>query len=144
MTGKYETYGLMIEPSARIYALWEHENAYTDTLGTVQTARDFTTGRASAGLRLAYPVMWSSVAIAPYVGLYGDYYFNGDTAAVPPASLATVSAAILDGWSARVASGANLKFANGAQISVGAERGGLGSSSGAALWTYRARASVPF
>ena len=144
MTGKYETYGLMIEPSARIYALWEHENAYTDTLGTVQTARDFTAGRASAGLRLAYPVMWSSVAIAPYVGLYGDYYFNGDTAAVPPASLATVSAAILDGWSARVASGANLKFANGAQISVGAERGGLGSSSGAALWTYRARASVPF
>lgn len=144
LTGRYETYGLMIEPSARIYALWEHENAYTDTLGTVQTARDFTTGRASAGLRLAYPVMWSSVAVAPYVGLYGDYYFNGDTAAVPAASLATVSAAILDGWSARAAGGANLKFTNGAQISIGAERGGIGSSSGAALWTYRARASVPF
>ena len=144
LTGRYETYGLMIEPSARIYALWEHENAYTDTLGTLQSARDFSTGRASGGLKLAYPMMWSSVAIAPYVGLYGDYYFNSDTAAVPAASLATVSAAILDGWSARAAGGANLKFTNGAQISIGAERGGLGSSSGAALWTYRARASVPF
>lgn len=144
LTGKYETCGLMIEPSARIYALWEHENAYTDTLGTVQSARDFTTGRASGGLKLAYPVMWPSVAIAPYIGLYGDYYFNSDSAAIPAGSLATVSAAILDGWSARAAGGANLKFTNGAQISVGAERGGIGSSSGAALWTYRARASVPF
>lgn len=144
LTGKYESCGLLIEPSARIYALWEHENAYTDTLGTIQSARDFTTGRASGGLRLAYPVMWSSVAIAPYIGLYGDYYFNGDSAAIPAGSLATVSAAVLDGWSARAAGGANLKFTNGAQISVGAERGGIGSSSGATLWTYRARASVPF
>lgn len=144
LTGTYESHGLQIEPSARVYALWEHENAYTDTLGTLQSARDFSTGRASGGLKLAYPVMWSSVAVAPYVGLYGDYYFNSDSAAVPVASLATVSAAILDGWSARVASGANLKFANGAQISVGAERGGIGSSNGAALWTYRARASMPF
>ncbi len=144
LTGKYESYGLLIEPSARIYALWEHENGYTDTLGTVQSARDFSTGRASGGLRLAYPVMWSSVAIAPYVGLYGDYYFNSDSAAVPAASLATVSAVILDGWSARVASGVNAKLAGGAQISIGAERGGLGSSNGAALWSYRARASVPF
>jgi hypothetical protein len=146
LTGTYESHGLLIEPSARVYALWEHENAYTDTLGTIQSARDFSTGRASGGLKLAYPVLWSSVAVAPYVGLYGDYYFNADSAAVPAASLATVSAAILDGWSARIASGAgaNLKFANGAQVAIGAERGGIGSSSGAALWTYRARASMPF
>jgi len=144
LTGSYESHGFQIEPSARIYALWEHENAYTDTLGTQQAARDFSTGRASAGLKLAYPMMWSSIALAPYVGMYGDYYFNGDTASVPAASLATVSAVMLDGWSARAAGGVNAKLGNGAQISVGAERGGLGSSSGVALWTYRARASVPF
>lgn len=144
LTGTYESYGFKIEPSARIYALWEHENAYTDTLGTRQAARDFSTGRASAGLKLAYPIMWSSIALAPYVGLYGDYYFNSDSASVPVASLATASAAILEGWSARAAGGVNAKLAGGAQISVGAERGGIGSSSGAALWTYRARASVPF
>jgi hypothetical protein len=51
---------------------------------------------------------------------------------------------MLDGWSARAAGGVNAKLSNGAQISVGAERGGLGSSSGVALWTYRARASVSF
>ncbi len=144
LTGSYESHGFQIEPSARIYALWEHENAYTDTLGTQQAARDFSTGRASAGLKLAYPMMWSSIALAPYVGIYGDYYFNGDTASVPAASLATVSAVMLDGWSARAAGGVNAKLGNGAQISVGAERGGLGSTSGVALWTYRARASVPF
>lgn len=144
LTGSYESYGFQIEPSARIYALWEHENAYTDTLGTQQAARDFSTGRASAGLKLAYPLMWSSIALAPYIGLYGDYYFNGDTASVPSASLATVSAVVLDGWSARAAGGVNAKLGNGAQISVGVERGGLGSSSGVALWTYRARASMPF
>jgi hypothetical protein len=144
LTGTYESYGFQIEPSARVYALWEHENAYTDTLGTQQAARDFSTGRASAGLKLAYPMMWSSVALTPYVGLYGDYYFNGDTATVPAASVATVSAIALDGWSARAAGGVNAKLSNGAQISVGAERGGIGSSSGVALWTYRARASVPF
>lgn len=144
LTGTYESYGFQIEPSARIYALWEHENTYTDTLGTLQSARDFSTGRASGGLKLAYPMMWSSIALAPYVGLYGDYYFNSDTVSVPAGSLATVSAVVLDGWSARAAGGVNAKLGNGAQISVGAERGGIGSSSGAALWTYRARASVPF
>lgn len=144
LTGTYESYGFQIEPSARIYALWEHENAYTDTLGTLQSARDFSTGRASGGLKLAYPMMWSSVVLAPYVGLYGDYYFNGDTAPIQAASLATVSALVLDGWSARAAGGVNAKLGNGAQISVGAERGGIGSSNGVALWTYRARASVPF
>jgi hypothetical protein len=33
-------------------------------------------------------------------------------------------------------------FGNGAQIAVGGERSGIGNSF--ALWTYRARASVPF
>ena len=31
LTGLYKTlYGLEIEPSARVYALWEHEDAYVD------------------------------------------------------------------------------------------------------------------
>ena len=59
LTGAYSNFGIQIEPSARVYALWEHENAYTDTLGTLQTARDFSTGRASGGVKLAYPVPWS-------------------------------------------------------------------------------------
>jgi hypothetical protein len=80
-TGTFQSSSLLIEPSARVYALWEHENAYTDSLGTSQAERDFSTGRASAGVKVAYPVAWSStVALSPYVGLYGDYYFNTDNA----------------------------------------------------------------
>ncbi len=41
LTGKYESFGLLIEPSARVYALWEHENAYTDTLGTASIRARF-------------------------------------------------------------------------------------------------------
>jgi hypothetical protein len=63
------------------WALWEHENAYTDSLGTLQTERNFATGRASGGVKVSYPLAWSSTTnLAPYLGLYGDYYFSRDDA----------------------------------------------------------------
>ena len=144
LTGTYRSYGFLIEPSARVYALWEHENAYTDTLGTLQTARDFSTGRASGGMKLSYPVAWSPTAVlAPYVGLYGDYYFNADGSVVATATAALVPAAfVFDGWSARAIGGVAATFNNGVQVAVGGERSGIGGNF--ALWTYRARASVPF
>ena len=141
LTGTYIVYGAQIEPSARVYALWEHENAYTNSLGTLQAARDFSTGRASGGVKLSYPVGWSATAtIAPYVGIYGDYYFNADSAGAPAAG--AIPFIVLDGWSARAIGGLTASFTNGAQISVGGERGGIGNNF--TLWTYRARASVPF
>ncbi|WP_271582961.1 Ig-like domain repeat protein [Bradyrhizobium sp. CCBAU 45389] len=144
LTGTYRYLSLLIEPSAKIYAMWEHESAYTDTLGTLQAARDFTSGRASGGVKLAYPVAWLSRAtVIPYVGLYGDYYFNGDTAAASALAAATTPPAfLLDGWSARVTGGVAARYDSGAQIAVGVERGGIGGDVG--LWTYRARASMPF
>src|SRR5206468_4179920 len=73
VTGTYRWQSLVLEPSARVYALWEHENSYTDSLGTLQGNRNFVTGRTSAGARVSYPFAWSSaVNLAPYVGLYGD------------------------------------------------------------------------
>ncbi|WP_194457828.1 Ig-like domain repeat protein [Bradyrhizobium sp. CCBAU 53421] len=143
VTGNYRAYGFMIEPSARVYALWEHENAYTDSLGTLQTARDFATGRASGGVKVAYPIAWSPTAeFAPYAGLYGDYYFNRDNAAAPIAAPAVPTQFVLDGWSARAIAGIAARFGGGAQVALGAERGGIGGQF--ALWTYRVRASVPF
>jgi len=141
ITGAYSNFGIQIEPSARVYALWEHENAYTDTLGILQPARDFSTGRASGGVKLAYPVAWSATTIlTPYVGLYSDYYFNSDSAGVPaPGAIPFI---VLDGWSARAIGGLTATFGNGAQLSIGGERSGIGGSFG--LWTYRARASLPF
>jgi uncharacterized repeat protein (TIGR01451 family) len=144
LTGTYNTYGVRIEPSARVYALWEHENAYTDTLGTMQAARDFSTGRASGGMKLSYPIAWcATTVLAPYVGFYGDYYFNSDNAGTLAAAAVPIPANfILDGWSARAVGGLTAQFGNGAQVAVGGERSGIGGNFG--LWTYRARASVPF
>jgi MtrB/PioB family decaheme-associated outer membrane protein len=141
LTGTYSSHGIRIEPSAQVYAVWERENAYTDTLGALQSAREFSTGRASGGVKLSYPVAWSSTAkLAPYVGLYGDYYFNSDSAGVPLAG--AIPSRVLDGWSARAVGGLTAKFDNGTQIAVGAERGGIGGNFG--LWTYQARVSIPF
>ncbi|WP_240535211.1 Ig-like domain repeat protein [Bradyrhizobium sp. YR681] len=142
-TGTYATMGWQLEPSLRVYALWEHEDAYTDTLGTQQVARNFSTGRASAGAKVAYPFTISpGTQIAPYAGVYSDYYFNRDDAAQLLVLGAVPTVYALDGWSARAVGGVTAQFANGGQLALGAERAGLGGNVG--LWTYRARASVPF
>ncbi len=60
LTGTYRWQALVLQPSARVYALWEHESAYTDSLGTLQTERNFSTGRASAGAKVGYPFVWTS------------------------------------------------------------------------------------
>ena len=41
LTGTYKTAGFLIEPSANVYPLWEHENAYVDSLGNQQGSHDF-------------------------------------------------------------------------------------------------------
>jgi hypothetical protein len=65
---------MIIEPPARVYALWENENAYTDSLGTLQTARTFETGRGSGGMKMSYPFALSStVNVTPFAGLYSVY-----------------------------------------------------------------------
>jgi hypothetical protein len=142
VTGNYKSYGFLIEPSATVYALWEHENAYTDTLGTAQAGRDFSTGRASTGVKLAYPFAWTStVMLSPYAGIYGDYYFNTDNIVIPGAGALPVTP-VFAGISARTSVGMAAHFANGGELTIGGERSGLGGSF--SLWTYRARASIPF
>jgi len=145
LVGTYQLERLLIEPSATVYALWEHENAYTDSLGTLQDDRTFFTGRASAGDRLIYPIEWTStVTLAPYLGLYGDYYFNADDAATVALAGAAplASTSIPAGWSARATTGLLARLSSGAMLSFGAELGGLGSIT--QIWTFRGRGSVPF
>ena len=123
LTGTYKAAGFFIEPSARVYALWERENAYVDSLGTQQSSHDFATGRASSGVKVSYPVPWiDGVLLMPYAGLYGDYYFTQDDA------------------TAIVAAGA--KLASGATLGVGAQYGGIGGNT--QIWTVTAKAQVPF
>ncbi|WP_167558849.1 putative Ig domain-containing protein [Bradyrhizobium canariense] len=145
LTGTYKAAGLVFEPSAKVYALWENEGAYVDSLGTQQASHDFSTGRASAGAKVAYPLAWSdTVSFAPYFGVYGDYYFDQDNAdaIVAAGGVPLASTPLLEGWSARVAGGVGVKFASGGSVGVGAEYGGIGSNFG--IWTITAKAGVPF
>jgi Autotransporter beta-domain len=139
LTGTYPWQMLVLEPSARVFALWERENAYTDSLGTLQATRNFDTGRASTGIKVAYPFAWSStVALSPYAGLYADYYFSRDDAQT--VGLTTVP--LLQGFSARMTGGIEATFAGGASLGAGGEFGGIGSDNH--IWTWTARGRIPF
>lgn len=138
LTGNYRLQQVEIEPSARVFALWEKENAYVDSLGTAQADRNFSTGRASAGVKVLIP--WyvnPNVKVSPYAGIYADYYFSNDNAVG-----LLLPTTFIDGWSGRVVGGVNATMANGASVGVGAEYGGLGNNFSA--WTLRGRAGVPF
>ena len=140
LTGIYPAYGIEIEPSARVYALWERDGAFLDGLGTPQTERNFSSGRASAGTKVTIPLVWSStITVAPYVGIYADYYFNKDDA-IDTLLLPTQ---FIQGWSARMTSGLSLATIWGWKLAIAGEVGGLGS--GQFLnWTGRGRLAVPF
>jgi hypothetical protein len=141
LTGSYTFSAFEIEPSARVYALWEREDAYVDTLGASEAARSFVTGRGSAGVKISYPWLVSStLTVAPHVGLYGDYYFTGDNAAAVGLPL---PATLIDGWSARLSSGLAIAVRDGARLSLGGELGGLGSGD-FSMWSVRGRAMIPF
>jgi hypothetical protein len=145
LTGMYETYGFLLEPSAKVYALWEHQNAYVDSLSTRQGTHDFAGGRASGGMKAAYPVPWleSGIVLTPFVGVYGDYYFNREDAeALAGNALPLASTPLLQGWSARVTGGLGASLPGGAAVGVGGEFGGLGGNT--RIWTLSARARVPF
>jgi uncharacterized repeat protein (TIGR01451 family) len=147
VTGIYQLSQLQIEPSARVYALWEHEDPFTDSLGTLQGENNFSSGRASSGVKVAYPWLWSGMmTVTPYVGVYADYYFSGANAALLPNNNLTpllLPTEFVQGWSARVASGLSFNAAGGARVSVGGELGGIGSQN-FTTWTVHGRASLPF
>jgi hypothetical protein len=138
LTGTYKLQWLEIEPSASVYAIWEHDDAYTDSLGTQQSDNSFSTGRASTGVKLAYPLTWDRVTtLSPYVGLYADSYFSSETATV------LLPNQFVQGWAARTTAGLSYNVVDGPKLSVGGELGGLGSQS-FTVWTFRARAGIPF
>ena len=144
-TGSHQVAGFLLEPSLRVYALWEHQNAYTDSLGTLQGTHDFASGRASAGLKGGYPLSWfEGIVLTPYLGIYGDYYFSQASAAALAGTddPTLASTPLLQGWSARASGGLASKFTNGAGVLIGGELGGIGSTT--RIWSLSAKARVPF
>ena len=129
----------IFEPSAKVFALWESQNAWTDSLGTLQGARDFSAGRVSLGGKAIAPFEGYGMAWAPWLGFYADWYFGNDTA-LPGGSPIIVG--IGEGWAGRVAGGLNMRAPGGGTLSLAGEYGGLGADF--KVWTGSARAAWPF
>jgi hypothetical protein len=138
LTGTLPFGGIVIEPSTRIYALWEHDRAWADNFGTAQAARDFSIGRLSSGGRMLVPFETGGIRVSPYVGLYGDWRFSSDNAL--PVNAA--NAGIKDGLSGRATAGIAATTTSGLAVSLGGEWGGLGA--GYDLWSANGRILVPF
>lgn len=138
-TGNYRTGTLLFEPSSNVYALWERDGEFTDTLGTLQPQSNFSAGRIATGGKLSDPLPWSgSFIVSPYVGMYGDWYWGTSTAI--PAGTPLVGFG--DGWSGRVTGGVMAARAAGGTLSLGGEYGGLGAAY--KVWTASARLQWPF
>ncbi len=140
LTGIYKaTTNVELEPSARLFALWEHEKAYVDSLGTAQAERSFFTGRGSVGVKATYRIAWwDTVALAPYFGVYADHYFTKDDA-----QATALTPEFFRGLSARATAGVAVSDKSGANLSLGGELGGIGIGN-FNVWSVRGRALVPF
>jgi IPT/TIG domain len=140
LTGTFAWFDTVFEPSAQVYTAWEHENGYTDSLGTQQGANIFDTGRGSGGVKVSHAFPVSDGSIAPYVGFYGDYYFTMNNTSAGTG--VTTPVPILQGWAGRATGGITTTFHNGAQLSAGGEYSGIGNNT--QIWTVTVRGSVPF
>ncbi len=133
LTGSHKWGGFIFEPSGHLYALWESQDAWTDSLTIVHPTNSFSTGRGSLGTKIAYPWMSSDgTRVTPYVGAYGDYRFSSNSSVV----------SVEDGWSGRVTGGVGFSLRAGATLNLDGELGGFGSSY--RIWSAHARAGVPF
>jgi hypothetical protein len=139
LTGNYRWTAFVFEPSAKVFALWERQTDWTDSLGTAHAARNFSAGRVSAGGKVIAP--WQALAkttVAPYAGLYADWRFSSENAV--PAGQPIVG--IGDGWSGRVTGGLMLSQAGGGTFAFGGEYGGLGANY--KMWGANGRLLWPF
>lgn len=139
LTGNQSVGAFTVEPSAKIFVVWERQTAWTDSLGAAQPSRDFSAGRTALGGRIAYPFAASAGwSVSPYAGLYGDWRFATDNA-LPTG---TPVACIKNGWSGRVTTGLSATASHGTVLSLGGELGGLGADY--KIWSGNVRGTVPF
>lgn len=140
LTENYKVNVYVIEPSAKVFMLWESQQAWTDSLGNMQDSRNFSAGRTALGAKVARPFEASNGwTLSPYAGLYGDWRLQTDnalpTGATPVANIGT-------GWSGRVTAGLMAKAAGGSTVSLDGEYGGLGANY--KIWTGNVRVAMPF
>ena len=138
LTGNYGLGMFRIEPSASVYALWEKQNAWIDSLGAAQADRSFSAGRTALGSKLIRPMAVGDMTVSPYAGFYGDWRFASDNAL--PGGTPVVG--IGNGWSGRVTSGVSFTARSGAALVIGGEYGGIAADY--KIWSGNVRGSMPF
>ena len=139
LTGTYKYNVYKIEPSAKVYMLWENESAWTDSLGTAQASRNFSAGRTALGAKVGRSLETSNGwTVTPNAGFYGDWRFQSDSAIPTGTSVANIGT----GWSVRVTGGLAAKAAGGCMVSLDGEYGGIGASY--KIWTGSVRLTMPF
>lgn len=118
LTGDFElTETLTVSPSARVYALWEGQESWTDSLATVHAARAFSNGTITAGNTFSGRwMLLDDMTVRPYFGTFADYRFDYDGT--------TTSST----FAARLTGGVKLDLSGTAAVDIGGELSGLGSA----------------
>lgn len=139
VVGTYDWRALKLEPSLEIYGVWEHDNPFTDSTGTQQPSFNFSTGRTAAGGKVSYPIAWmGKVTVAPYLGVYGDYYFSQTGSAAN--GLTTLP--LLQGWGVRGTGGLAFNLFAQAQLIAGGEY--EVTADNYQIWTWNVAGRIPF
>lgn len=139
LTGMHRLGAFVVEPSAKLYILWEQQSAWTDSLGTAQDGRNFSAGRTALGAKIARPfAAFDGWTLSPSAGLYGDWRFSSDNALPTATQVANIG----DGWSGRVTAGLSATASGGTMLLVNGEYGGLGANY--KIWAGSARFVWPF
>lgn len=117
LNGMFDLAGFEVRPSARLYALWESQEAWTDSLAGDHDEREFLTARISLGgaVSRALPI-GDGVALVSSIGAYADYQGTWDSAAGDSTAL-----------SGRVTAGVAIDAGGSASVGVDGEIRGLGT-----------------
>lgn len=132
LTGDFELgENLTVSPSARVSALWENQEGWTDSLATAHAAKSFSDGTASGGVTFSGKwLLLEDMTFLPYFGLFADYRFDNS------------GGTTTTGLEGRVRAGVRLNVSAGAAIDIGGELGGLFSPQ--RTWSLNAGVSGGF
>jgi hypothetical protein len=141
LTGSYGLGGgYVLQPSARLFSIWERQDGYVDSLGSNQAANSFSVARASTGGDFSRPIFGYYGTVTPSVGLFADYRFSSSNA-TPFGMPMMVS--IKDGFTARLTSGLVWRTIYGPSVGLSGEVGGFGPNQ-ETLWTATGHVQIPF
>jgi hypothetical protein len=116
LTGEFELGdNLTISPSARVTALWESQEGWTDSLASEHAAKAFSDGTASGGVTFSGQWLLEDMPFLPHFGLFADYRFD------------SAGGTTTNGLEGRVQAGVRVNLNASAAIDLGGELGGLGS-----------------